>query len=39
MHTLFGAAVGFVVGAFTPSIGRMIKSWFVKEATAVKPKL
>jgi hypothetical protein len=26
-----GAAVGFVAGAFTPSIGRIIKSFFVKE--------
>lgn len=28
--------VGFVVGAFTPGIGRAIKSFFSKEGTAVK---
>ena len=27
--------IGFVVGAFTPAVGREIKSWFVKESTAV----
>lgn len=26
------AGVGFVVGAFTPSVGRTIKGWFVKES-------
>jgi hypothetical protein len=26
-----GAAVGFIVGAFTPAIGRKIKALFVKE--------
>lgn len=30
------SAIGFVVGAFTPAVGRKIKSWFVKESTAVK---
>lgn len=28
--------IGYVVGAFTPSVGRAIKSFFVKEATQVK---
>lgn len=28
--------IGFVAGAFTPAIGRKIKSWFVKEGTVVK---
>jgi len=31
-----GIAIGYVAGAFTPSIGRTIKSWFSKEATVVK---
>ena len=30
------AAVGFVVGAFTPAIGRKIKAFFVKETTTLK---
>jgi Flp pilus assembly pilin Flp len=34
MHSLIAAAVAYVVGAFTPSIGRKIKSWFSKETTA-----
>lgn len=34
-----GAALGFVVGAFTPAIGRKIKSFFVKETTAAKNKV
>lgn len=34
-----GAAVGFVVGCFTPAIGRKVKAWFSKEAAAVKAKL
>ncbi len=29
-------AVGFVIGAFMPSIGRKIKAYFVKETTAAK---
>lgn len=31
-----GAAIGFVAGAFAPSVGRKIKSLFVKEANVVK---
>lgn len=31
---LLSAGVGFVIGAFTPAVGREIKSWFVKESTA-----
>ena len=31
---LIGGAVGFVVAAFAPAVGREIKSWFVKESTA-----
>lgn len=30
------AGIGFVVGAFTPAIGRKIKAYFVKETTALK---
>lgn len=30
-----GAGVGFVVGAFTPAVGRAIKAAFVKFATKV----
>jgi len=33
---LISAGAGFVLGAFTPGIGRIIKSWFVKESTAAK---
>lgn len=36
VSSLPAAGVGFVVGAFTPAIGRKIKSWFVKETTALK---
>lgn len=31
-----GAGVGFVAGAFTPSVLRKIKALFVKETTAAK---
>jgi hypothetical protein len=34
MHVLFGTVLGYVVGVFTPSVARKIKSWFSKEATA-----
>lgn len=33
---LLYAGIGFVVGAFTPAVGRAIKSWFVKESSVVK---
>jgi hypothetical protein len=36
INLLIGAGVGFVAGAFTPSIGRTIKTWFTKEATAAE---
>jgi hypothetical protein len=39
VEQLPGAAVGFVVGAFTPAIGRKIKSFLTKEATAVKAEV
>jgi hypothetical protein len=35
IHTIIAAAVGFVVGAFTPAVGRKIKSWFVPESKVV----
>lgn len=31
-----GMAIGFVVGAFTPSVGRKIKGLFVKETQAAE---
>ncbi len=34
--SLPAAGVGFVVGAFTPAVGRKIKALFVKETTAAK---
>ncbi len=34
LSQLPGAGVGFVAGAFTPSIGRKIKALFVKESKA-----
>jgi hypothetical protein len=34
-----GLAIGFVAGAFTPSIGRMIKGFFVAEAKVVGSKI
>lgn len=30
------AAIGYVAGAFTPSIGRRIKAYFVKETQAAE---
>lgn len=38
-HYLIGSAIGFVIGAFTPKIGRVIKTYFVKETTAAKPAI
>jgi hypothetical protein len=32
-------AIGIVVGAFIPSIGRIIKAFFVKETGVLKSKL
>jgi hypothetical protein len=43
IHSLVCVAVGFLVGCFTPAIGRKVKALFVKETqaaeTAVKSKL
>ena len=36
IQLIIAAAIGFVVGAFTPAVGRTIKAWFVKETTAAK---
>ncbi len=30
------AGIGWLIGCFTPAVGRTVKSWFVKEATVVK---
>jgi len=35
IHDAIFIAIGFVVAAFTPAIGRTIKSWFVTEAKKV----
>jgi hypothetical protein len=32
---IVAAAIGFVVGAFTPAVGRRIKALFVKESKVV----
>jgi hypothetical protein len=39
IHSLVLIGAGYIAGAFTPRIGRMIKSWFVKESTALKSKV
>lgn len=36
---LCGASIGFITGAFTPAVGRKIKSWFVTESKAVESKV
>jgi len=36
---LLGTGVGVVVGAFLPSVGRKIKSFFVKETQAARLKV
>jgi hypothetical protein len=36
VHTISAAGIGYVIGAFTPAVGRKIKSFFVKETTAAK---
>lgn len=33
---VIAAGVGFLVGCFTPAVGRVVKSFFVKESTALK---
>jgi hypothetical protein len=37
VHSLLAAGVGYVVGAFTPAVGRKIKALFVSKSAAVKP--
>jgi len=34
-HIAVGVVVGWVVGCFTPSLGRIVKAWFVKESKVV----
>jgi len=36
MEFVLGVVVGFAAAAFTPSIGRKIKAFFVKETSAAK---
>ena len=36
LHFVLGCVLSYVAGAFTPAVGREIKSWFVKKTTAVK---
>jgi hypothetical protein len=36
MKELIYAGIGYIAGAFTPAVGREIKSWFVKEAADAK---
>lgn len=35
IHVIVGTALGFVAGAFTPAIGRKIKSYFVAKSAVV----
>jgi hypothetical protein len=35
-HDAIFAGAGFLVGCFTPAIGRKVKAFFVKETSAVK---
>ena len=36
IHDAIYVGIGFVICAFTPSVGRKIKSWFVKESPKVE---
>lgn len=36
ISVIVAAGIGYIAGAFTPAVGREIKSWFVKESTAAK---
>ena len=36
---ILGAVGGWIVGCFTPAIGRKVKALFVKDTTAAKAKL
>jgi hypothetical protein len=36
IHIIAGAGLGFLAGAFAPSLGRKIKSLWVKETQEVK---
>lgn len=38
MYFIFGGVVGFVAGAFTPSVGKKIKAYFVSESKSVETK-
>ena len=32
---VLAAAIGWLIGCFTPAVGRKVKAWFTKESTAV----
>lgn len=36
INAILAAGIGYVAGAFTPAVGRKIKSFFVKEADQAK---
>ena len=36
MHTLLFSTVAYLVGVFTPSVSREVKSWFSKEGAKVE---
>jgi hypothetical protein len=36
MHTILFAAAAYLVGVFTPSVSREVKSWFSKEGAKVE---
>lgn len=36
MNFILGIVIGFIAGAFTPSLGRKIKALFVKQTVAAK---
>ena len=39
IHAAIFAGAGWLIGCFTPAVGRKVKSWFVKESTAVAKKV
>jgi hypothetical protein len=39
IHNAIVAGIGYVIGAFTPSVGRAIKALFVKESAAAVAKI
>jgi hypothetical protein len=39
MHLFLYAGLGWLVGCFTPAVGRKVKSWFSSEAKTAVTKL